>query len=113
MTENELQILKCPHCKGEHLHHIEVKLFNRKEDSSKGLYIKSVVEQPLDDLGFRTTPMQDGVEIKTILPIGNPSARRSGMIVYFYCEECGKKSRFSLAQHKGSTYMTHLDFAEI
>jgi hypothetical protein len=34
---------------------------------------------------------------------GNPSVRRHGFKVYFWCEACPAKSVLSVSQHKGVT----------
>ena len=35
----------------------------------------------------------------------NPSPRRQGMLIEFYCEGCEGALRLAVFQHKGSTYM--------
>lgn len=99
------EILKCPKCGGEHLHHTKVELFNRKEDSSKGLYIESLVEEKPNEKNFSVGNSLDKLKIETILPKGNPSIRRSGISIFFFCENCDAKPRLDIAQHKGNTIL--------
>ena len=35
--------------------------------------------------------------------VGNPSERRSGVVVEGWCDLCGGRSALTLAQHKGRT----------
>lgn len=37
--------------------------------------------------------------------LGNPSSRRGGVAVRFYCECCPAVSELCLAQHKGATFV--------
>ena len=36
---------------------------------------------------------------------GNPSNRRDGMAVQFYCETCPSRPKLAIYQHKGTTYV--------
>ena len=71
------------------MHHDCVEVFERNEDAATGVHAtiedgKAIVETALD---------------------GNPSARRHGLSVRFWCEHCDTKPLLTLAQHKGSTYL--------
>lgn len=81
--------LKCPSCGGNYLHHDRVEVFERAEDEAKGLYV-SVTDGKLE-AGTNLT--------------GNPSARRHGLKVHFWCEMCKAKPVLSLVQHKGNTFI--------
>lgn len=82
--------LECPMCHEGYLHHGKIEIYDRSEDEKSGLLV--ICENKT-------------AEIKTNLE-GNPSARRHGVRVWFYCENCGNKE-FSLilAQHKGNTFL--------
>lgn len=81
--------LKCPNCGSINLHHERIEIFEREEDQDTGLHVsvsdsKASIDQTLK---------------------GNPSLRRNGLTIHFWCELCSKKSQLSIAQHKGSTFV--------
>ena len=81
--------LKCPNCGETHLHHDEVTVcFRSSEDSKTGL--KTIMSR------FGTHVDRDAQQY-------NPSSRRSGLTIEFWCEICGCASVLSIAQHKGQT----------
>ena len=47
--------------------------------------------------------MSDGVATVDTSVTGNPSRRRHGLKIYFWCEGCSSKSELSVSQHKGVT----------
>ena len=81
--------MTCAHCGEHYLHRTETRHYLRSEDSGTGTV---VVTSPDGSYTMQAAPMD-----------GNPSSRRSGLTVKFFCELCGKLSQLSLAQHKGST----------
>jgi len=95
-------VLLCPRCGGYNLHHEDVIVCSRKyDDGSDGISAK------IDRHGVATI---DGDPVTN-----NPSSRRSGLSISFWCENCmqdhNDDSQFSLNiyQHKGSTYMEWAD----
>lgn len=81
--------LQCPGCGNSDLHHVRIEIFDRSEDEPKGLHVF---------VGA------GGVSVDANLQ-GNPSARRHGAIVHFECEHCDTKSKLTIAQHKGKTFV--------
>lgn len=83
--------LKCPGC-GETtgLHHDRVEVYERAEDATSGVHVVVDNMQATMD-----TNLQD-----------NPSARRHGLAIRFWCEHCDGKHVLALAQHKGMTYIS-------
>ncbi|WP_318374006.1 hypothetical protein [Enterobacter sp.] len=77
-------VLLCPYCKGTYLRH-KVEVYERQEDAVTGNHI--VVET-------------DAITIDKIM-IGNSSARRNGMKIYFSCKGCSNEPVLSISQHKG------------
>ena len=82
-------LLECPACGGNYLHHEVVEVFERTEDAEEGLHIK----------------IEGGTAITDSNLSGNPSARRHGLTVEFYCEHCKARPVLSIAQHKGTTWI--------
>lgn len=81
--------LRCPSCGFHYLHHDKVEVFERGEDAENGLHV--VVESGT----VRTdTNLQR-----------NPSSRRHGLSVHFWCEGCDAKPVMTLIQHKGNTFV--------
>jgi hypothetical protein len=96
---NQNNELICPHCGCEHsyLHHDQVAVYSRKEDAPT--VTKTVIR---------------GREIETSVvdndTSGNPSWRRDGVTIRFWCELCLRISELTLAQHKG---MTQIEWRQI
>jgi hypothetical protein len=84
--------LRCPSCKGICIHHRTVEVFECGEDATHGLHV--VVEN-------------GEAKIDTALQ-GNPSSRRHGLKINFWCETCSASSVLTIAQHKGSTDVNFL-----
>jgi len=79
--------LKCPSCGSSFLHHEKVEVFDREDDGKDGLRVgisggKVSVDMDLD---------------------GNPSRRRNGLCISFWCENCDVKPVMEIVQHKGNT----------
>lgn len=83
--------LLCPHCGFNYLHHDRVEVFERGEDAKHGVHVS----------------VADGNATMNTDLAGNPSDRRHGLNVYFWCEGCDAVPVLSIAQHKG---VTHVDF---
>ncbi len=95
-------LLLCPRCHGEYLHHSRVDIYDRSEDAGTGTHVVAGVEFPRTDGDMA----------------GNPSARRHGLTVWFWCEFCdstadedgaadtGEGIVLHIVQHKGCTYLS-------
>jgi hypothetical protein len=87
-------ILVCPHCHDSHscLHHGVLTVYHRREDESRltriGVRNGSALIERVDSDGS-----------------GNPSSRRDGLAIHFYCELCDLSSELTIAQHKGQTLL--------
>jgi hypothetical protein len=82
--------LKCSGCGEINLHHARVETFERLvEDAPLGLHFIT------DNDGFRIIPDMDG----------NPSSKRDGVKISFWCEHCEIVTILTIAQHKGTTYI--------
>lgn len=97
--------LRCPNCDECYLHQSDVAVFNRDEDA---------------DQVRVTTVRHDGVDeaiISEDLSL-NPSPRRYGLRISFWCEHCDggpdedttkKVPDLAIYQHKGQTFIEWVD----
>lgn len=92
MTEfgNMGGILHCPKCDHEeNMHQMKVDVFQRLEDHKDGVHVAM-----LDRKVFINSDIKK-----------NPSPRRDGLTIHFYCSYCGTNSKMDIFQHKGNTFM--------
>jgi len=83
--------LLCPDCSENYLHHESVDVYWRTEDAEKGQHIHTHLSEG--------TTLTEGLD-------GNPSRRRHGLSVRFWCEHCDGTKILNISQHKGNTYMS-------
>lgn len=81
--------LLCPSCGSNYLHHDKVEVFEREDDAETGLHVtvengKASIDNELES---------------------NPSRRRNGIKIHFWCEGCSAKPVLSISQHKGITWV--------
>jgi hypothetical protein len=88
--------LRCPRCLELYLHHEAVTVFNRGEDAER-----TTVTSIRD--GHANTSIMNSSECE------NPSSRRHGLTISFWCEMCDAKPVLTLAQHKGQTFFAWRD----
>jgi hypothetical protein len=81
--------LVCPGCGEEYLHHGRVVVYSREEDSSL------VVRTTIDGTALEQFQVENSSD--------NPSSRRDGLTIAFWCEGCDKTHELTIAQHKGSS----------
>lgn len=95
------EALVCPKCNNEYLHHDRVNIFDRPEDAE-------VVRKT--SVGIESVSVAN-VDNSTS---GNPSGRRDGLSIDFWCETCGdaesedrikEYKRLHILQHKGNTFL--------
>lgn len=91
------KILLCAGCGGADTHQFRVDIYEReREDDESGVHV--FVE------GDPTMEWDPKVGIdNTASMVDNPSGRRNGLSVHFYCEECRAVTKLSISQHKGAT----------
>lgn len=92
LVKGDSQTLICPHCGVFYLHHGKIEVYDRDEDDLVSL--KVTIGSPLKTA---TCAIVDSLE--------NPSKRRDGMRIHFWCEGCDKQPTLAIVQHKGITYM--------
>jgi hypothetical protein len=95
--------LLCPVCNGNNLHHNAVVNYHRIEDA------KIVRVTYVEGSEFNSAHMPNETS-------GNPSRRRDGVAIEFWCENCHGAAedtdaeppayfRLQIQQHKGTTYL--------
>ena len=88
--------LFCPDCGHDCLHHGRVEVFDRRQDNDQ-------VDVAVIDGG------QARVERAPNASSGNPSLRRHGLRIFFWCERCsgvGADKVLCIEQHKGNTFLS-------
>jgi hypothetical protein len=88
--------LQCPHCDGTYLHQTKVEVFWRGERAVDGRMIGR------EDAPSIAVVIDDGTASLGI-PTRNPSTRRDGLLIHFFCENCDYRPTLAIAQHKGQT----------
>jgi len=81
--------LQCPSCGFNYLHQGRVEVFERAEDA---------------ETGTRVVVDSGKVEVDDSM-LGNPSPRRDGVRIHFWCEGCKSLPYMEIVQHKGNTYV--------
>lgn len=86
--------LHCPTCNESYLHHDWIEIYSRSEDDEVTMVTMIARDQTL----VRAVPSKE---------TNNPSVRRDGMLIGFYCEHCPVDEHFYLgvSQHKGCTFV--------
>lgn len=96
------ETLLCPCCGEEYLHHDAVKVFSRREDDE---FVRKTVVYENGNVASEKVFNKES---------GNPSGRRDGLSISFWCEICGGMTEDSgpnrtmwlhISQHKGNTVM--------
>lgn len=82
-------VLHCPQCQHNYLHHKHICVYERKKEDSPA------TEITIDGLTVQIDPSSDY----------NPSARRNGIAIAFGCENCDFYEYLTIAQHKGQTFI--------
>ena len=103
--------LCCPSC-GDFfgLHHEVVEVWDRGEDQRKGTYLRSsspLIVNAASDVDHVSGSDEARVILQEDGGGRNPSSRRNGMIIHFWCEMCSDKSfELHISQHKGTTLLS-------
>lgn len=93
LNDNDFDdVLRCPCCDGNYLHHGKVEVFDRHEDAAVTTHV--VVAGNMAKVGSR--PSKE---------LNNPSGRRHGLRINHWCEFCNHSVDLCIAQHKGNTFI--------
>jgi len=97
LADTGYQVLACPICGDLNAHHSAIEVYDRSEDEEGGLHIRAE---------------RGKIAIDRTLT-HNPSTRRDGLVIEFWCEGCSGRFVISLAQHKGETQVSWWKFATV
>ena len=87
----------CPVCGSHTLHQDTVEVFFRKEDAKSGIAVLVQGKATHDD-DVDLVPVSVSTD-----QTGNPSPRRDGVAIQFWCEACPATPVLHVLQHKGDT----------
>lgn len=98
-------VMECPVCKCDYLHHQTVEVYSRAAfDSEDGICVQA----------FPSMELHVDRDISR-----NPSTRRDGIRIYFTCEDCHHDPdncpppyEMLIYQHKGRTYIDTIYYVE-
>lgn len=86
-------------CSSDFTHHGDVEVYVRdREDGESQITLVNAKSK-------KTALMRDELD-------ANPSCRRNGIRIWFWCECCHEDFSITMAQRKGMTYVFGLRFAE-
>jgi len=94
----DYQLIHCPDCGGENLHHFDVHVYFRKCEDGRG---------SIAQIDKRGVFVDYDADMET-----NPSDRRDGIRVWLSCENCTAHIELTLVQHKGCTYLSTKNYLE-
>jgi len=97
-------ILLCPICNFEYTHHSRIEIFDR------GLiddYVKEGLHVVVDECGKSDNDKVHGKKTVVVNDdvSDNPSGRRNGLRINFWCENGEHHSQLVIAQQKGCTHI--------
>lgn len=94
--------LLCPNCGCNNLHQENIDVYTRESEDGDGQHIHIPGEDKWAFCGSPKFVPENHVDTN----MGdNPSSRRNGLLIHFWCEQCDRRSVMSIAQHKGVTQM--------
>lgn len=111
------ETLTCPNCESDHLHHYGFTDYDRDNDDETESIIDCgtvMIDNTVKKiLGHSRTHVKRNLAQRGGLQVfsaptsdRNPSARRHGIAIKFWCEECPNISLLCIAQHKGSSLIS-------
>ena len=92
--------MECPNCSGGNIHHYTVEVYEREEDAKTGLHV--TVEHRPEIAPPPGLPSESAVKTDFDMA-GNPSTRRHGVRIWFWCEHCEDRFALDISQNKGLT----------
>lgn len=95
------QVLCCPRCGFQHLQHGVVTVYDRHEDAEH----TTKITNRCSDTGFKEPHSRTVIETERSSESRNPSSRRHGLAISFFCERCHGTSELTVAQDRGCTIL--------
>ena len=101
--------LRCPFCGSPTLHHETVDVYFRQEDADHGIAV-TVQGAAVGAMTKASEQVTGGMRDPDLIPVAvgtdqqqNPSPRRDGVAIRFWCEACPATPVLNVIQHKGDT----------
>lgn len=99
----------CPNCGSPTLHQETVDVYFRQEDADHGIAV-TVQGAAVGAMTKASDQVTGGMRDPDLIPVAvgtdqqdNPSARRDGVAIHFWCEACPAHPVLHVVQHKGDT----------
>ncbi len=92
----------CCRCGSNYIHHDQVEIWERPEDSAIGLHV-AVYGSDVEDRDAAVLP---SMTVDSSMA-DNKTTRRQAIAIGLWCESCGCRSRIQISQYKGETHVTH------
>jgi hypothetical protein len=106
---NEPNVLLCPRCGFQYLQHYAVTAYDRHEDAEystkTAIRCQMTFSGGPDGLVVETEQGRTIVETERSSESRNPSSRRHGLAISFFCEGCHETSELTFDQRKGNTIL--------
>lgn len=99
-------IVICATCGAEEIHQYKTEIFERSEDGEKPLHC--IIEGSDTADGYVMPVIKQDRELTNC-----PSPRRSGINIYFWCENCDCVTKMSIYQHKGRSFVEFHKYDDI
>ena len=104
------RVIKCRHCGEDYMHHQDIDIYDRGEDDRTGMHVNLHRTQS-EGYGWHDEhPKSNNLVVDGNMK-DNPSMRRTGLTIDFWCENCGNITRMNIVQHKGHSFM-HIEAIE-
>jgi hypothetical protein len=98
-------VLVCPRCDFQYLHHCAVTVYDRHEDAE--FVTKTKIR--CSDTFFEEPHSETVIVTERSSESRNPSSRRHGLAILFFCEGCHETSELTIAQERGTTILAWRD----
>ena len=100
-------IMSCARCNSDYLHQYKIEVFARQEDQEKYTSYTVYNGEPHPDTSSQERKCLGLVVDQDKPQPLNPSDRRQGVNMHFWCELCGHITKLSIGQHKGCEYLEY------
>lgn len=103
----DYSVMKCARCESNNLHQFKVEVFARQEDQEKYTSYTVYNAEPHWDSSSQDRNCLGLIVDQDKAHASNPSDRRQGVNIHFWCELCSHITKLSISQHKGCEYLEY------